>query len=340
MAESAPIRLAIIGINNQGLDHLEAIQNSREVTLSALCDLSLDALKRVAKKYALNNVYLDTDIQVCARRDDVDALVVALPHDQHSRVVELAIEHGKHLLKEKPIARTLAEAHQMTRALRAAGLVMHTGVQRRHHASYQFLKTQLQGAQITAGSVVMTIASKSASPRPATAPKTWRDDFTRAGGGVLIDLGYHGVDLMHFLIGPMQPISCVMQRNGAPCLLKTVDDDARLWAIAGPIWVYMRFGRSDIKTEQVTLDTARGRFVADRKSVQFTPHGGTSELLFSADKSWSETMVEQFHTFAQAIRTGESGPNHTAQQLPTMRFIEQCYAMRREQGFTEMGAPL
>lgn len=331
-----PLRIAIVGVNNQGIDHLEAILSLDGIELVALCDTSPQLLKKTARDYNLGDLHLDTGLETTAQRDDIDALVIALPHHLHPFAVDQAVKGGKHLLKEKPIARNLLEAHQMARQMRQAGLVLHTGVQRRHHATYQFLAAALQEHEVQSASIEITIAVPPRDPEEAS-PLTWRDDFHLAGGGVLIDLGYHGVDLMHFLLGPLELLSCVTRYKGRPCASEEVDDDARLWAVAGSAWISMHFGRGTQKKESLIIDTDKGRFLADRETVRFLPRTaadqfGPEEVLHKAERSWEKTLQEQFLTLQRTINSGDLSTNDIYEELPTMRFLEACYR-RRDQGF-------
>lgn len=332
---SNSIRLAIVGIHNQGIDHLEAIRDTDGIELTALCDTNRQLLEKVASDYSLRDIYLDEDLSHTAERSDVDALVIALPHHLHPMAVDLAVKEGKHLLKEKPLARTLSEAHVLARKVREAGLVMHTGVQRRHHSTYQRLGTALDGHRIKSASLEMTIAVPPRAER-VDEPPTWRDDYRRSGGGVLIDLGYHGIDLMHYLVGPLEVLSCITLRGDIPCPPQVIEDDSRVWAVAGPSWVHMRFGRAAEKREHIVIDTDQGRFVANRESLHYQPAEGEQKLLHQSKRSWEDTMKEQFTTFRRAIEAGEVGTNDLPAQIPTMRFIENCYSQRVDQGFAAL----
>lgn len=329
------LNVAVVGLNNQGIDHIEALAQSSRGRVAALCDVSEPLLEETAEQFDLGEVPRYTDLEQAVRDPQIDALAVALPHHLHPWAVDLAVEHQKHLLKEKPLARDIAEAHELARRARSAGIVLHTGVQRRHHSTYQFLRRQLSEREVRSASVEITIAVRSADEADAPPrPKTWRDDFEKAGGGVLIDLGYHGIDLLHYLLGPLQLLSCVTEVDGRPCPADEVETDSAVWAVAGPAWIHMYYGRSDTKREAVIVDTDDGRFEANRERVLKHDGDGSVDLLHEASRSWSQTLLGQLETFHEAIENGESGTNDLHEQIPTMRFIESCYASRRREGVT------
>ena len=323
-----PLRLAVVGLHNQGQEHLVAALACADVRVVALCDVSDDELDRAAMLVG-GEVHRHHDLAATVADAEVDALVVALPHDLHVLAVEQCAAAGKHLLKEKPLGRTLSEAQSLATLARKAGIVLHTGVQRRHHATYERLRSLIVGERVVSADVRMQIVS---TVRTADARPTWRADASRTGGGVLIDLGYHGVDLAHYLLGPLEPVSCVMSRDGVPCSPPTVESDAAVWAMAGSSWVRFAFGRGDRKLERVAVQTERSLFVADRARVWSVTSEGATETLFEAAGAWQATMRAQLESFVAAVRRHESAPNDLSDQVPTMRFLERCYAHARVEG--------
>lgn len=320
------LRIAVVGVNNQGEEHVAAALRSDAVRLTALCDADPGLLDACSSHHGLQLVRRHATLAAAAADPEVDALVVALPHHLHGEAVDAAVRHGKHLLKEKPLARTLREAHTLARSMRAAGLVLHTGVQRRHHATYRALRQWLEGRRVVSADVRITLAV------PGGGPPTWRDDVDKAGGGVLIDLGYHGIDLAHYLFGPLQLLSATLARAGAPCPVRGIESTASVWAVAGDAWVHLSFARADRKEERVVLELDDGSLAeADRERVTIRAHG-REDVLLRTDRSWQDTLVEQLATFARAVEAGADATNDLAEQTPTLRFLERCYAQRAPEG--------
>lgn len=312
------LRIGVIGLNNQGQDHIEAIAQRDDVELTATCDSN----EHFKDEY---DVHFYTEYDALFASGTIDAAVVAVPHDLHLDIVKSAAKHGIHLLKEKPIARTLAEAHEIARQA-AGAIVLHTGVQRRHHKTYATLHDELKGKAIRSASLEMTVV-----PREPQSSGGWRSHVEIAGGGVFIDLGYHAVDLMHFLLGPMDPVSCTTYLDKYPSGTRQSEDEVRVWAKAGSAWVRMMIGRSKERREQLLVETDDAVYEATREAV-IRHQNGEATTLQESDREWTHTLQEQMNTFIAAIGENERYRNDPAEQMPTIRFIEQCYGLLRARG--------
>ena len=160
------------------------------------------------------------------------------------------------------------------------------------------------------------------------------DDAKKAGGGVLIDLGYHGIDLLHYLLGPMEPLSLNAWAEGRPTRIKSVEKNARIFARAGQVPVHMFFGRGIQKQENVVIETKEGIYFADRSQIYFECLGGERKILLEAEQSWENTMIRQLQSFISSINDDASSTNDTPEQTSTIRFIEKCYASRHSEGLS------
>ena len=320
---SAPIRLGIVGLHNQGREHLFAARAHPRFELRAVADTDPEELQRAVTAVGRSlNTYPDASSLLAS--GEVDAAVIALPHHLHPEVVRWAAERGIHLLKEKPLGRNLREAIVMSELMRDAGRVLHTGVQRRHHLTYQQLRAHLAGRTVTSASIdMMVVPSRSTG---AAASPGWRRHRELAGGGVLLDLGYHAVDLAQFLMGPLELLTCTLAVAGRAASVEDVEDQASVWARVGRAYVHLQVGRGTEKRERVVIDCDEGRLEADREKCIFLPHGGTPRLVADSPRAWDVTMVEQLDSFAAAIELRVAAPNDLDTQLPALRLLEDCYA--------------
>ncbi|GAB4200698.1 MAG: hypothetical protein OHK0013_12010 [Sandaracinaceae bacterium] len=148
---------------------------------------------------------------------------------------------------------------------------------------------------------------------------------------MLLDLGYHAVDLAQFLLGPLDFLSCTASRDGRPASIDDVEDRASVWARAGATWIHLEIGRGVEKRERVVIECAAGRFEANRERLLWSDGTGGVRTLAESPRDWSRTMVEQLDTFARAI-DGDAASNELETQLPALRFLEACYARIRLDG--------
>lgn len=151
-----------------------------------------------------------TDYRDVLSRADVDAVEVCTPHHLHADIVVAAARAGKHILCQKPLAKTLDECDAMIAAAREAGVVLYYGETNR--TMHNVLKAR---DAIAAGRIgkVIGIQSTSAYWQGGEYLNTaWRYDPNVSGGGQLLDGGIHAVDVLINLCGPVHSVSCMTTR--------------------------------------------------------------------------------------------------------------------------------
>jgi predicted dehydrogenase len=160
------------------------------------------------------------DWQQAITRPDIDAVIIATPPDLHSRIAVAALEAGKHVLCEKPLARTASEAQVMLAAARAADTVSMAGFSIRQTPALLQAKRLLDEGAL--GEVVhVTGRYFQDFGRDASRPITWRFEAARAGSGALADIGSHLADCVRWLVGEVAAVSAVSrtvvtERQSAP----------------------------------------------------------------------------------------------------------------------------
>jgi predicted dehydrogenase len=195
------IRLAIIGCGKitQRLA-LPQLAACPDASIGALVDVNRGAAAAVAKTFGIDRRLIWTDWRRMLRQADVDAVAVCLPNDLHAEVTVAALKAGKHVLVEKPMALTLAEADRMIAASRTHRRVLMVEQTLRfepaHEVAYALLRrgaigpiTQVRGRLGHAG------------PEYWSRTSSWFTQSARAGGGALMDVGIHILDLLRWLSG-------------------------------------------------------------------------------------------------------------------------------------------
>ena len=133
-------------------------------------------------------------------RDDVDAVVVATPNALHRDVAVAAARAGKHVIVDKPMACTVVEADEMIAAAAATGVVLVPFQNARFVAPFAAAREVVAGGRL--GEVTGLRAAFGHAGPQAWAPRaTWFFDRTQSGGGCLIDLGVHIVDVIRHVAG-------------------------------------------------------------------------------------------------------------------------------------------
>lgn len=139
--------------------------------------------------------------------DQVNAVYVATPPHLHARETVLAAEAGKHVLCEKPMALTSGEARQMIDACQANGVMLTICHYQRFNARHQRIRRLLEEGAI--GRV--TAARINFSDRFPPQPGVWHHNPEISGGGPVMDLGIHCIDLLRFLCGPAESVAALVE---------------------------------------------------------------------------------------------------------------------------------
>jgi len=188
------INAAVIGVG-VGTAHIEGYLACPNAKLAALCDADPKRLAQAKEKYGVERTY--TDIAELLRQDDIEAVSVALPNDLHAPISIQALEAGKHVLCEKPLAINGDSAQQIVDAAAKSGKKLMVCFNYRYRPDARWLKQQIGD-----GKMGNAYFAKAGWIRNSGIPG-WGGWFTRksrSGGGPLIDLGVHILDMSLWLL--------------------------------------------------------------------------------------------------------------------------------------------
>lgn len=136
--------------------------------------------------------------QALLAREDVDTVFIATPHDGLALIAEAAIRAGKHVLVEKPAARTASELRTLLELARSQGIVAQVGFNHRSHRAFRQARSLVDEGRL--GALMFVRARYGHGGRPGY-DREWRASWARSGGGELIDQGVHLVDLARWFLG-------------------------------------------------------------------------------------------------------------------------------------------
>jgi predicted dehydrogenase len=190
------------GIANQ--KHLPAIRNLEDADALAFCDIVVERAEKANLEYADGKGKVFTDYRKLIE-EDLDAVFVLTPNISHAEITIAALRAGKHVLCEKPMAKSYAEAQRMIEERDKSGKLLTIGYQNRFRPDSLFLK-----AECDAGVLGDIYFAKATALRRRAVP-TWGVflDEEKQGGGPLIDIGTHALDLTLFMMNNYEPAYAV-----------------------------------------------------------------------------------------------------------------------------------
>jgi predicted dehydrogenase len=211
---TAPIRIGVIGTSwFANLGHLPFLTADERVTVAAICGRNRERAQKMATQYGIPQVF--TDYRAMLIEGNVNAVVIVTPDDEHFPMAMAALDAGLHVLCEKPLACTAAQARQMVERAEAQGVRHMTNFSYRWSPLYRYVHDLI--AQGAVGRIYHAqfsfMSGHGRNPNYA-----WRFDPQRANGA-LGDLGSHTIDLARYLVGDIARVNARLvtnvQRTGA-----------------------------------------------------------------------------------------------------------------------------
>lgn len=321
------LRVAVIGCGaNAAINHLPVIAASRHIEPAVLVDTSIQRAEDLARKYGVPAVVADyREIEGMA-----EAAIVALPNDLHAPVTIELLYRGIHVLVEKPMALTTAECDAMIQAAKQSGATLAVGLEFRFLSDSDFIK-QVLVAGLLGRITKVDLSLGLVFNWPVES--TYLFDKERAGGGVLMDLGAHVIDLLLWWMGDYESVGYA--------------DDA-MGGVESNCAIQVKFANG----AAATVEISRTRNL--RNSCIFTGSRGRLEI-----ELWSENpqlrlelnghhahlsgwlggdgvvldcgraLERQIEDFAEAIQNGREPIVSGHEGRRAIQFIESCYRDRR-----------
>ncbi|TET22525.1 MAG: Gfo/Idh/MocA family oxidoreductase [Candidatus Cloacimonadota bacterium] len=190
------IRIGIIGtgaVTQTG--HIPAFKSLSKAELIALCDSDKDKLAFLSKKHRISKVYSDYEKMVSDKA--IDAVVIASPNNMHLPMIEAACSAKKHILCEKPLARTAEEASKICSIVNKSKSKFMLGLNNRFRPDVQILRKFVESELGTVFYAKTGWLQREGYPEKSS----WKSLLESSGGGALLNLGIHLLDEALWLLG-------------------------------------------------------------------------------------------------------------------------------------------
>jgi predicted dehydrogenase len=335
------IGVAIVGCGRVGRRRADAAAADARTVIRAVADPDGGAAEAVA---VATGAVVVGGWEAAVSSPEVELVVVATPNAYLVPVAEAALAAGRHVLMEKPMGRSLAEAERLAAAASVSGRVLKVGFNHRYHPGIGELLGVVRSGRL--GRLVHVLARYGHGGRPGL-EREWRADPDLAGGGHLLDQGVHLVDLLNALAGV--PAEAVAFLRTAVWPIEPLEDNA---------YAMFRYGDGTVAQLQVSMTQWKNRFslevVGERGSVAVEGLGGSygderlvltrrrleggvpqvAERTYPGpDVSW----VAEWEDFVGAVVDGRS-PRHGSPEdgVAAMRMIDALYRSARAGGVVQV----
>lgn len=286
--QTTPLKIGVAGVGVMGRNHARVLSDVRDVTVAAVFDPDAATAEGVAGLYGATAFTTAEDFVNAG----LDAAVVATPNRYHADLSVALLEKGVHVLVEKPIAATVADAQRMIDAAKANDRVLMVGQVERFNPAVEAVKRAIQGED------VISIQITRVGPFPPRMGEV----------GVVIDLAVHDIDIIRHLtdseIVEVQPQLARTKAEREDTALLQFRLENGVIAHITTNWV------TPYKTRTLQVAT-KGKFVvADLMTRQVTEYFGQQpdgSYSTRGVMSWpNEPLKKELEAFAHAIRTGET----------------------------------
>ena len=318
-ASFEPIVVGCLGMGWWSDVLADAIQRSGKLKIRACFSRSADKRGGFAKKYGC---VAATSYETMLADPSIDAIVNTTPNSVHLETTRLAAAAGKHVFLDKPIANTLSEGRAITQACRDAGVVLALGYQRRRESQFRWIRSQVDAGVF--GRIVNAEANISRDRLGKIDLSSWRYQAAGMPGGVMLQIGVHYVDVLEYLIGPVQSVSAHL----AQLVLPGDNPD-----VASMI---LEHESGALSTVNASYASAAENYVMNiygkQASAFYDLHGGLRFVARGAEQAVNppvsvpftknDTFVDELEEFAAAVRglaVPETGGEYATRSLGVIR---------------------
>jgi len=201
------VKVGVIGCGVIAPSHIKGYLNSGMAEVVALCDRRSERAEELAREFNLQNIKIYTNYEDLIKDPNIDAVSICTPHYLHAEMTIKAAEHKKHVLCEKPMAISLKQADEMIHACKRNNVKLEVVFQYRFSPDVQKVKKDFEsgifGTPVLGEAVVKWYRDDATYYKKDEVARSWRGKWTTEGGGALINQSIHTIDLLQWIMGPV-----------------------------------------------------------------------------------------------------------------------------------------
>lgn len=319
-----PFRVGMVGLGKQADDHLPALRASDDFNLVGVCDVNEERTRLVAGQYGVPGY---ATFEQMLEEQKLDVVMLTVPHHAYLEYIRMAAAKGIHVIKEKPFAVSMDEAKQMVEIQHKFGIYIGVTLQRRYNpvfTTFPQLRRQIGRVFMVEGKYTYNIKDLS---------QGWRASKELAGGGALIDMGYHFVDLLVWYFGLPSFVYARLSRGNRPGQNYDVEDMADInidypglnsgERIIGNLIISRVYIR---KEEFLLVHGTEGGILLERGQISRHDLDGNLIERLSREGGWPSAARDQLEAHGRRIVHHQlTVGNQLHEHLQHIAFIEAAY---------------
>jgi predicted dehydrogenase len=319
--------VAIIGCGLIGRKRAQALGSAR---LAACVDVAIEKAKSLAA--LAPEATADSDWQPILQRRDVDIVIVATTNNALAPIAAAALRAGKHVLVEKPAARTTSELDDVLRAARESKSLVRVGFNHRYHPAIRKAREIFETGAL---GELMFVRARYGHGGRLNYDKEWRADPALSGGGELIDQGVHIIDLARWFLGDFTKVHGTAHTfywqmpvdDNTFALLHTSDGKVAFLHCSCTEWKNLFSFEVYGKKGKLHIEGLGGSYGVERLAhYHMLPQMGPPETTIweypMADKSWELEFID----FLEDLRLNRRPSPTLDDAVAALRVVDQIYS--------------
>jgi predicted dehydrogenase len=353
------LQVGLVGAGQVGSTRAAVVSEDPMAALAVVADVQEERAREVAARWGAGGCHVTTDWQEVVASPDLDVVIISTVNKFLAPISIAALQSGKHVLCEKPMARNLVEAQQMAEAAQSAGKLLKIGFNHRYYPAISKAHELCVKGEVGPLFFIRCIYGHGGR---ADYEKEWRGDPDLAGGGELLDQGVHIADLCRWFLGdfaevygvtatyfwnlgyfpsvekeqsfsvrnPKSEIRNQLEDN-AFAILRTASGQVAFWHTSWTQWKNCFLLEICGRDGYVRVEGRGGSYGLQRLTLgRRRPESGPPEEEVwefpGSDVSWEAEWAD----FAAAIREGRRPMGDEKDGLQAMRLIDAIYRSARE----------
>ena len=311
------LKFALIGAGGIAQTYAQAFQISESCRLVAVADVREESAKAFAEPFGAKSF---ADYKALAENSEIDAVIISTPPNSHPEIAMYFMNRGIHVLCEKPLCLSVAEAKQMIETAEKMNIVFTMATK------FRYCEDVVKAKAILASGVLGEVVQfENAFTAKVDMSKRWNSNKEVAGGGVLIDNGTHSVDIIRYFLGAITDI-LALETSGTQNL--TVDENVKMLAKTAngvAASVDLTWGINKELPNFISVYGTNGTLHIGWRESKYKLNSSPDWNVFGKGYDKVQAFRSKIENFRNAIVDGEELLTKPADALASVEVIEAAY---------------